>query len=329
MSTEKSTGVIAIRTYIDPAKDNMGLQNYNLGLFEGIKHHEPLACLEKNGVKRYITGLNEFAPELKKLPKEEMEAAILDIRKTVSMLEQELNSNFVEPSDPEFWNKVKLVSPSNYAFWDNIFIQVGNDPVFLNPKDSMDIIKLRAIDAGGFSIVAKNLDAARKSMRQMKFYLDRFEETSTIRTEVKKIRNRALAELQKLFEKNSNKLFYVCKVVDANSPQYKKSTPLDVLYDNMDKYINGETVETDKRKTATKFLEIASLDMEQLKIRAMIKDATFYKILALRGDGFIYHIASSTMVGKNPSEIVEFLRNPLNEQILSEITKTIETYWNA
>ncbi|BCV02221.1 MAG: hypothetical protein CM15mV51_0360 [uncultured marine virus] len=28
-------------------------------------HKKNLACLEMNGVKRYVTGLNEFAPDVK------------------------------------------------------------------------------------------------------------------------------------------------------------------------------------------------------------------------------------------------------------------------
>lgn len=329
MSEVRRTNTIAIRPYVDASKSNMGLEKYNIALFPGVSHAEPLACLESNGIRRYITGLNEFAPELAKLPIEEKEAAILDIRKTVSKLEMELGSNMVDIADPEFWNKIKLLSPANHTFWNEIELLMSNDPVFLNPEDPMDIIKLRAIEAGGFSMVAKNLDVARKGIKEYRFYLDKYEETSTIRTEVKKIRNKALAELQKLFEKNSNKLFLVCKVIDANPTQYRKSTPLDVMYDNMDKYINGEGMETDKRKTAIKFLEVSMLDMETLKIRSMIKDATFYKVLALRGDGFIYHISSGTMMGKNPSEIVEFLKNPLHEDILSQVTKTVEGYWNA
>jgi hypothetical protein len=96
----------------------------------------------------------------------------------------------------------------------------------------------------------------------------------------------------------------------------------------MDKYINGETVDKDKRKTAQRFLEIAALDMETLKLRSLVKDANFYKIIATRGDGFIYHMKSTSMMGKNSSDVVEFLKNPLNEEILADITKNVETFWN-
>lgn len=326
--SKKYTSTIAIRPYVDASKSNMGLEKYELALFDGIFHEEQLACLEVNGIKRYLTGLNEFAPEVKKLPAEEREAVVLQIRKTVSQLEAELAANFVEPDDKEFWNKIKLLRPDNDEFWSRITLRMSNDPVFLNPQDPHDLIKLRAIEAGGFSLVAKTLDVARKSPTPYKFYLDKFEETASIKTEVKKLRNKALAELEKLANKNVNKLLYVCKVVDPNSPQYKKTTPTDVMYDNMDKYINGETVDTDKRKTAQRFLDISNLDMETLKIRAIIKDSAYYKLIVTRGDGYIYHTESNTMLGKNPTEIAEYLKNPLHEDILVNLTKGVEKYWN-
>jgi len=161
-----------------------------------------------------------------------------------------------------------------------------------------------------------------------KFYLDKLEDTVSTRTEVKKVRNKALAELEKMFNKNTNKLFYVAKVIDTNSTQYKKTKHNDILYDNMDKYIKGETVETNKKKTTEKFLEVASLDMETLKIRELIKDASYHKVISPRGDGFIYHMQTSTMLGKTPSDVLEYLKNPLNEQLLVDIQSKIEKTWN-
>lgn len=324
----KINATISVRPFVDNSTDNMGLQRYNMSLFESCFHEEPLACLENNGIKRYVTGLNEFAPEIKNLNDDDREAAIKQIRITVAQLEKELASNVIDPADTEFWNKVKLLRPDNDQFWERVIMRFGNEPVFLDPaKDPYDLIKLRAIEAGGFSLVAKSLEDARKTP-SVKFYLDKFEETASIKTEVKKMRNKALAELQKLYDKNQNKLFYVCKIVDPNSTQYRKTTPMDIMYDNMDKYINGEGVDKDKRKTAGRFLEVSALDMETLKLRSIVKDASLYKLIATRGDGFIYHMKSATMVGKNPSDVVEYLKNPLNEEILMDLTKEVEKMWN-
>jgi hypothetical protein len=81
---------IAIRPYFDSSVENMGLQRYGLSLFDGAFHEESIACLEINGIRRYLTGLNEFAPEIKSLPLEDQEAKIKQIRIVVAQLEKEL-----------------------------------------------------------------------------------------------------------------------------------------------------------------------------------------------------------------------------------------------
>ena len=94
-SSKKSK--ITVRPYFDATSDNMGLENYGLSLFDGVRHQEQLACLEINGINRYLTGLNEFAPEIKKLSKEAKEAKVKQIRETVADLEAELASNIIDP----------------------------------------------------------------------------------------------------------------------------------------------------------------------------------------------------------------------------------------
>jgi hypothetical protein len=320
---------IVIRPYFNPLVDNMGLQKYGLSLFDGAFHEETIACLEINGIKRYLTGLNEFAPDVKNLPDEEQEAKIKQIRQVVAQLEKELAANVLDPEDKDFWNKVKLLRQDNSDFWDKIKIRVGNEPVHLEPAtDPYDLIRLLAIEAGGFSIVAKSLEDARTLPNPPKFYLDRLEESSSVKTEVKKLRNKALSELQKLYDKNTNKLLYIARVLDPNSSQYKKSTPNDVVYDNMDKFINGDLIEKDKMKSAQKFLDAANLDMETLKIKAIVKDSAFYKFISSKADGFIYHTQTSTMMGRTQIDIVEYLKNPLNEELLIDLTKKVEKYWN-
>jgi hypothetical protein len=320
---------IAVRPFFDSRSSNMGLEEYGMTLFDGVTHTEQLACLENNGVTRYITGLNEYAPEIKLLDPDTRDSKVRAIREAVAELEKELAANVIEPDDKDFWNKVKLLSPSNTDFWNKITLACGNDPLYLDPKDPFDRIKLYAIEAGGFSIVAKSFDDARSKPVPPKFYLDKEEETVMVRTEYKKLRNKALSELQKLFDKNSTKLFYIAKVVDINSTQYRKSTPLDVIYENMDRYINGEGGETNKERAAKSFMETANMDMETLKIKSIVRDSVFFKYIINKADGFIYHTKSQSMLGRNVSDVVEFLKNPLNEDVLKDLNAACEKYWNS
>ena len=250
---------IAVRPYFDKQATNLGLEEYGMSLFDGVTHTEQIACLENNGVIRYITGLNEFAPEIKLLTMEERDARVKEIRYSVSELEKELAANIVDPDDKDFWNKVTLLQPNNKEFWNKIDIACGNEPVYLDPIKPFDRIKLHAIEAGGFAMIAKSYDDARSKAVPPKFYLDKEEETVMYRTEYKKLRNKAYSELQKLYDKNSTKLFYIAKVVDANSSQYRKSTPLDVIYENMDRYIAGEGAESNKERAAKTFIDAVNL----------------------------------------------------------------------
>ena len=196
-SSAPKASPIAIKPFFNDNVSNMGLEKYGLSLFEGVFHEEQLACIENNGIKRYITGLNEFSPDVKMIQDPEIrEAKIREIRLAVSDLEKELSANVIEIDDPQFWNKVKLLRPDNDDFWSKITVRCGNTPLYLDPvKDPYDRIKLYAIQAGGFSIVAKSYEDARSRPTPVKFYLDKYEITATSRTGTKKIKNKALADL--------------------------------------------------------------------------------------------------------------------------------------
>ena len=327
---QKQSSSIAVRPYFNPGKENMGLETYGLSLHDGVFHEESLACLEMNGVKRYVTGLNEFAPDVKMLPAKEKKAKIAEIRKVVSELEAELAANVVDPDDKDFWNKLTVMKPDNSKFWDKISLRCGNDPVFLDSEvDPYDKIKLFAIRAGGFSIVAPSLAAAKKSQTNPKFYLDTVKETLSTRTETTKVKNKAISLLQNLYDKNTTKLLYVAKVVDIDSVQYTKNTPNDIMYENMDEYINGNGCESNKKRAASQFLEVSGLDMEELKIRALIKDGLYYRFITTKAGGWIEPLDSGERLGKRPAECLEFLKDPKNEETLLSLLDKIKPYWNA
>lgn len=321
---------IAVRPYFNPSRQNMGLEQYGMALHEGVWHEESLACLELNGVKRYVTGLNEFAPDVKMLPPGDKEVKVKEIRKVVAQLEAELASNVIDLEDKDFWNKVTLLKPDNDKFWSRISLRCGNDPVFLDPvKDPYDLIKIYAINAGGFSMVGKSLKEAKKAVNPPKFYLDQLEETISERTEYTKLRNRALVALQDMYDTDTTKLMYVAKCVDLESVQYTKSTPNDIMYENMDMYINGEGTEGNRKRAAKQFIEAANSSMEDLKIRALVKDAMYYRFLVPKSSGWIETMDSSEKLGKRSGEVIEYLKDPGNEDTLLSLLSKVEPYWNS
>tara|TARA_R110002153_G_scaffold116579_3_gene260258 strand:- start:109 stop:1239 length:1131 start_codon:yes stop_codon:yes gene_type:complete len=322
-------GKISVKPYLDPKLTNMGLENYGYALFPGTHHEEQLAAIERNGVVRYITGLDEFAPEVQNLNDESLRDSIIhNIRSVVAHLEKTLATNVIKIDDEEFWNKVKLLRPDNHVFWGKISMRVSNEVKYLEPnKDAYDLVKYMAIEAGGFDIIAKSFEDAQASPVAPKFYLDKEVHTVNVRTSFKKLRNKAIGLLDKVYHSNPKKLMYLTKALDSNSISYKNSTPLDVLYDTVDEYINGNGAETNKERASNTFIDLCDMDMETLKLKAVIKDASFYKIIALKADGMLYHSKTSTVLGRNVTDVVQMLKNPLNEDVLTSVLKDVESFW--
>lgn len=319
----------SIKPYLPANYKNGGLENYGMIVGDGVEHEEELALIDYDGNKRYINGLNEFAPEVALIANPEEKAAkIREIRAIVARIERERNANILDVEDEHFWDKVKSCKPDNDAFWGKIKIKVGNEPVFLNPETSIiDLVKLRAIEARGFDSIAPSLDYARMAAKPPLFYLDKNYDAVLANTEIKKTKNRAIAVLQNIYDANPSKLFLIAKVLDHTGHTYKKHTPADVLYDTLDDYLNGRGGERSIKMAAKTFIETSELDNATLKIKALIKDASFYKFIAFKSDGFIWHLKSDSMMGRNIEECVEYLKNPLNEKIYDDINSKVEQHW--
>jgi hypothetical protein len=319
---------ISIKPYFEN-RPNMGLEKYGKVLFEGVHHEEDIACTEEGDQKRYITGLDEFAMAVKTLPSEKRTAKVKVIRDVISHLEKEIALNMIDVEDERFWEKVKIFGPTNDKYWSKVRLRVNDDGLNLDPENPHDLVKIYAIEAGAFSIVAPSLDAARNMSVAPKFYLDKVEDSASVRNEMRKLSNKATAELEKLFNKNQKKMTLIAKMVLPSSSQYKFSDPSDVVYEELDKFIKGESVQTNKKLAAQRFIDACILDPETLTIECMVRDAGYYRFIQTKADGYIYNATTGSMLGKNNSDVVEYLKNPLNEKEFEDIREKVEKYWKA
>jgi len=326
----ESAGKITISPYCDPKKSNMGLENYGLVVFPGTAQNEPMACIEQYGRVRYLNGLDETAPEISSLKDEEVKKAkILEIRKIVAFLEFEKHFVNIDPNDENFWNHVQTYKPNNQELWSQISVTCSNNTIVLDPiNKTEDLIKILAIEAGGFPIIAKSKEDCISGIQSRKWFLDRHIETIESKVSTTKIRNKAGAKLESISENKPRKLFYIAKMISTNSIIYKNSTLPGSIYDFLDDYISGNESEPIIKKAAEQFLTYASLDMQELKIKSIVKDATFYKFVILKGDGLFYLQKENVMLGRNPAEIYEYLINPANEDVLHILLDRVEETWS-
>ncbi len=325
----EKAGTITIKPNVRPNVPNMGLENYGMVVFPGTNQMEPMACIEQNGKLRYLNGLDETAPEVKGIKDEEKRnAKIKEIRTIVKMLEFEKHYNELDIEDPQFWSKVQTYKPNNQEFWSTITLTCDNGTIHLDPANKTeDLLKVLAIEAGGFPCVAKSREDCESGIKARKWYLDRQIDSATNKASTSKIKNKALAVLTQISEEKPRKLFYIIKLISPNSMQIKNNTLPDVIYDMLDQHINGMANETNIKAASQQFMDYTKLDMKELKIRSMIKDATFYKFIILKGDGLLYMSPENVMVGRNPSEIYEFMINPANEDMLSVLKEKVEKIW--
>lgn len=332
------TGV-AIRCYVNPSAENMGLEQYGLSMFEGVSQIEPLGFIEKNGVRRYLTGLNEDAPEILKMPEAEREAVRKDIRETAAKVHKMLVGG--DPIDPSpknknFWKECALLAPNNDAFWgpdkpypEGFTLELDSTGKFLDMENPTDILLERAIKAGGYKcLIAASLEDAQKAQSAPKFYLDKLETTAVTNTELRKITNTAKAHLVTLAESDPEKLLIIARNFDPDCTQYKKSTPNNIVYLNMDRGIDGELWEKNKRKAAQTFLDLCKMPAEELHIRSMIKVASVYRFIDAKADGFIYYMEHGTVLGRNVEEVLQFLKNPVHSDILNKLQMKVDAEMN-
>ena len=120
----------------------------------------------------------------------------------------------------------------------------------------------------------------------------------------------------------------IAKNIDANSSQYSNKTLPGTIYNNLDKYINGKGYDNNLKRCATSFIENAGMTIEDLKIKAIIKDASFYKFIIVKPDGMLHEASQNVMLGRNVSDILEYLKNPTNEDMLDILMAKVEDLWS-
>lgn len=319
---------IAITPYVDPEVPNMGLEKYGQVFFEGTGMMQSLRAIEINGVTRYLTNLDEFATSVKSIKDDkERLAKIKQIRETVAQLEYEIFFNKVDVKDENFWEKVNL-KPTNEDFWSQIQFVAGNQPFMLDPKDPRDLLKIIAAEGGGFDDVATSLEEAKACMKPPKFYLRKKRDVKVSEGKLKMTRDNAIYKLYKTRMEEPQNLFILAKNILPISNSYRKTDRIEILYGELSAYIEGTSIQSDKKKSAQIFLNWAEKDAEYLNIRAMVLEGMFLKHIITKSDNKIYIKDTDSRIGSNIEECIEYLKDVSNQNDLNYLESIIDPIWN-
>lgn len=304
---------ISIEPYFDEAIPNMGLEKYGMATFPETELQEDISK-DENG--RYLTGLDEYSNDVYSIEDEqEREAKVKSINEIKTRLEKIIG--------------VGKLDATNKAFWGEFVLQVKNGSKELDMKRPLDEILYHAIIAGGFREVAPSYEVAKNSNILYKYYLKREEEEAAIRTQYSKLIDKANGQLVDMTDEDQYKMFLIAKNLLTLSHEFKRSTPSDIVYAKLREYITGESVKDDKKATVKKFLDTNKLDKESLTLKAYVNEALYRKFLVQEADGHFYNKQTHTRYGKNVNEVINYLKDPINQTELDNISTRVEKKWNS
>lgn len=305
---------ISIESYVDPNIPNNGLEKYGYATYPDTELTEYITIDE---FKRAITGLDPDALSISQIEdEEERQAKIDEIKEIVARLEKVLG-------------KGKL-DATNLDYWRTFILKVTDGQRYLDLRKPNDEIIYHAIKAGGFTEIAKSYEEARNSNVFYKFYLKREEEEAAVKTQNKKVIAKAKGILVDLVEEDTVKLFLVSKNLLSPSKEYKRSTVPDIIFNDLEAFVEGTIVKTNKSETPKQFLDTVKLDKETLTLQAYVNDALYHRIIVQEpSDNYFYNRETTTRYGKNVKEVLNFLKNPINQSELDNVSERVEKKWNS
>lgn len=326
-------------------KRNGGLENYGMVVHDKIVHTDCVMFRTigdpVNGTKTYITGLNEDTDEIQDTKDLEVKnAKIANIRRKVAKYERYLASNHVlDPeqkdieNDKDFWSKVKTFRSSfqgvtTPTYWDNLNAVMTNDGVILDPDNLRHQLIVDCIDAGGMVMIAKSREDAEKG--NFKFYLDKKEKSADTESQEDMFRDKAGSKLLALRENDTEKMFYIVKIISDDSLYFKtgkNATPLGSQYKEITNFLEGKGKESGKLRACKQFLDLVELRLDELKVRAVLRDSILMRIVVIN-DSMLMHLRSSTMLGSSEEEAVMYLKNPANhKKVFDVMVEEVDKHW--
>lgn len=283
------------------------------GLQSNFRITEELGSREFFGVKRYLTGLD---PEIviydSNLTDKEKEDRIKEINQIVERLEKVFGKGNLSATNDKMWSKVVLT--------------ITRKSTGLNLTDPKQEILYHCINGGGFTNVARNLEEAID--KQLRFYIIEPVEFIENRVAPKKIINRAIAALEDLEKnKSTNDILFIAKYLLPVEKAYTKRTPKGLLYEDLDKFIDGQVIKKSKSYCAGLFLEALKKSKEDLKIYTYIKDAVYYNFIYVNTAGELVNATTKGVYGTTLEKAVDHLKNPAYQHELQDIVDSVSKKW--
>ena len=204
---------------------------------------------------------------------------------------------------------VKFESPEGQEFLSNYQVSLSHDVTaydMKNPKDAFDLHILKV--NGGMGLVATNeAELENTPIDTFKFIVTDEHAEVEERVKSKESKIQAMAELNRLKESGSSRLILIAKYIFGVTQGIGNNR--DVAFDRLYDYVDGNY------QNALKFSEIAKMDPAYLSTVVSIRDAIYRNIIRFQNGQYVL-FATQTPMGRNEDELIRFLTNPQNSDVL-------------
>lgn len=248
---------------------------------------------------KIVTGLDENAFEIITLPEPDKKKKQTEIIKFRENLEHLLNQDL--STDSPFWSK--------------FFITLDEDRE-LDPQNPLDQLHEKFLLANHY--VAPSFEEMEENPEYLGclFYISREDEETEKKANSQKKKDKAIAALINLEEKNPLKLKIIAGDIFGMDG---KEISTDTAYIKLKEFLEGGDAKTQKDHLA-QFMDSVNKSPEEMQIKKVLDKAIKRKIVTSKGD--VYR-RDDLIYGTGKDEALAFLNSPENSGELADLQKVL------
>lgn len=214
----------------------------------------------------------------------------------------------------KYFNK-DFDSPEGQEWLRSYSVDINHDLTVLDPKNIEHEFILHILKSNnGMGIVAMNQNAIEESPVNTFKYIVTNEETEVEeRVSKKEIKLNAYDKLNTLWKSNTNRLVLLAKYIFPANSGIGDNKQL--AFDKLEEYI-GKTI-----SNAEHFLRVTEQDPEHINTVVKIRSAIHRNIIRMGPDNQYILFSSGNKLGRNEEEVIAFLSNPTNKDLLGYDTE--------
>lgn len=230
----------------------------------------------------------------------------------IPLIQGKPNVKFTEEEKAFFEGVFKqdFDSPEGQEWLRNYTIKISHDLTALDPKNpEHQFIVFVLKQNNGMGLIAMNPeDIENAAINTFKFIVsDEMKEVGE-RVSKKEIKMSAYKKLMELYESNTQRLITLAKhIFPANSGIGENKQ---LAFDKLEDYISQNNV------NAEQFNRLCSQDPDYIATVVKIKTAIYKNVIRKGQDGLYYLYSTNTKMGRTEDEVIAFLTNVSNKDLL-------------